>query len=252
MGLSRSFLQKKLHHLYVGLLARFTRPFRPDGVGVMEEEWDNLVVLDACRYDDFKDLNDIPGTLRKVNSKGTSTAQWLQRNFPDYYDDVVYVAGNPHVSDFIEAGAFRASEHFHHVEPVWDEGWDDEFSTVPPDAVNRAVRRLKEEYPGKRFIIHYMQPHEPFIGETNFQNMPKESFLDRKRIWQQPDIRQAYRDNLELVLDSVKELLPELDGKTTITSDHGEMFGERLGVWSHPDDVFLKELYRVPWLDING
>lgn len=28
---------------------------------IMEKDWDNLIILDGCRYDAFKKINSIPG-----------------------------------------------------------------------------------------------------------------------------------------------------------------------------------------------
>ncbi|MDG5776143.1 hypothetical protein VB773_02085 [Haloarculaceae archaeon H-GB2-1] len=36
----------------------------------MAEEWDNLVILDACRYDVFEEMHTFPGTLKPIISKG--------------------------------------------------------------------------------------------------------------------------------------------------------------------------------------
>lgn len=241
---------KTLYHLYIRLVALPFKIKPHDGIAVMEQEWDNLLVLDACRYDTFQKLNTIPGDLQNVKSRATSTPQWLKRNFTDTYDNVVYVAGNPYVSDLANDGYFNAEDHFHHVEHVWDTGWDDDLHTVPPEAINEAARRMQEKYPDRRLILHYMQPHEPFIGDTNFLHIEERGWDRVKQVWFHPDLKQAYDDNLRLVLDAVDDLLPHLEGKIVITADHGELFGT-YGLIRHPKDVFLKTLYEVPWLVIE-
>ncbi|ELZ23103.1 hypothetical protein C475_15679, partial [Halosimplex carlsbadense 2-9-1] len=55
----------------------------------------------------------------------------------------------------------------------------------------------------------------------------------------------------------VKELLGELSGKTVVTSDHGNMLGERarpipIREWGHPDGVYTPELVTVPWLEYES
>lgn len=48
----------------------------PDvGVKIMEESWDRLIVLDACRYDVLKPFNRIPGGLYKRESLGSNTGE---------------------------------------------------------------------------------------------------------------------------------------------------------------------------------
>lgn len=46
-----------------------------EGVNVVDEEWDNLIVLDSCRYDAFEEVNSLQGRLMKKTSKGTTTIQ---------------------------------------------------------------------------------------------------------------------------------------------------------------------------------
>ena len=47
----------------------------------MKEDWDNLIVLDACRYDMFKEINTIKGNLERGISRGSATSQFLIENF---------------------------------------------------------------------------------------------------------------------------------------------------------------------------
>lgn len=68
--------------------------------------------------------------------------------------------------------------------------------------------------------------------------------------------RQAYRETIEIVLDEVELLLRELDGRTVVSSDHGEMFGEYyplLGeLYEHYRHPRTPELCEVPWLVVDG
>ena len=53
-------------------------------VKVMEEEWDYLIVLDACRYDYFEQMYREffnAGVLLKKISLGSGTSDWLRNNF---------------------------------------------------------------------------------------------------------------------------------------------------------------------------
>jgi hypothetical protein len=115
--------------------------------------------------------------------------------------------------------------------------------------------------------VHYIQPHYPFIGETGRQiehgavtgdgvianerkvrsiwDQLESGSVDREVVWQ------AYRENLELVLPEVERLLDGLVGKSVVTSDHGNSFGE-LSVYGHPGGVYLTSLVKVPWLEIDS
>lgn len=242
--------KRRFYHFYTTAARIATSPLTPEGFGVMDEEWDNLIVLDACRYDFFKEYNTIEGVLEKRVSRGTRTDEWVRRNFTGSYDDTVYVSANPHIGR-TEVSGFCGVEHFAHVETVWDGKWDEDLGTVPPEEVNAAARRVCEQYPEKRMIIHYMQPHRPYIGETTL-NMrsddPPDLVYEFRRNGRER-VRKAYTDNLELVLDHVASLISDLRGETVVTSDHGELFGE-YGLWMHPQ-VHIPQLYEVPWLRVN-
>jgi len=59
----------------------------------------------------------------------------------------------------------------------------------------------------------------------------------------------AYIENFELVLPHIKDIATDIDGKTVITSDHGNSFG-RFGVYGHPPGLYLADLVAVPWLEL--
>jgi hypothetical protein len=147
------------------------------------------------------------------------------------------------------------------VENVWKYGWDKRLDTVPPHEITQAALRMLRQYPDKRLIIHYIQPHGPWIGKTQVvENSTNGNgqWLGQVKTWQMVRegridlklLRQAALDNLELVLAEVEKLAPELSGKVVISADHGEAFGEKW-VYSHPPGVYIKELVEVPWLVID-
>jgi len=62
----------------------FTGITRPESDPVTEEEWDNLIILDACRYDLFAELfeeNPLPGMLEKRQSMQSGNARISLRKF---------------------------------------------------------------------------------------------------------------------------------------------------------------------------
>ena len=135
-------------------------------ISVMDRDWDILIVLDACRYDFFSRLYSdyFVGRLSRGFSVGGATLEWCINSFRDFYPDVVYVSGNPYLNSNVEMAGFSASEHFHRVIDVWKYGWDDKLGTVPPETVSRAALDVFNRFPDKRFIIHYLQPHEPYLS----------------------------------------------------------------------------------------
>jgi hypothetical protein len=264
LGLSNpKLLARKFSQFYNQL--RSGTDYNTSGIGIMDQDWDNLIILDACRYDLFEELNDISGDLGLVESRGSATPEFLRGNFRDReFLDTVYVTTNPML--YRHRNELRV--RFHDVVDLWTgETWDEDHETVLPEVVTAETKRAADEYPNKRLIIHYMQPHYPFIeseitfdkghiGEgkpdeltTWMQVITGEVSIDRSQLWD------AYADNLRRALPYVTELVEALRGKTVVTSDHGNMFGERaspipIREWGHPEGIWTDELIKVPWLEV--
>ena len=114
----------------------------PEAVVVMQEQWDYLIVLDACRYDYFERVwRDYfeTGRLSRRSSIGTATVEWRDKSFTGFYDDVVYVSANPYINSVKSVVGFLGSEHFHKVYDVWQGHWDEGIGTVKPVDVTRAA-----------------------------------------------------------------------------------------------------------------
>jgi hypothetical protein len=223
---------------------------KPPGVNIVEENWDNLIILDACRFDTFKKINSLDGTLQKERSRGSNTVDFLKRNFGrSEFPDIVYVSANPNIS-YIDA-------RFYDRIRLWESHWNDELNVVPPEAVATMAAEAAVKYPNKRLIIHFMQPHFPFIGDFGqklYDNGVIQHYSSGRDFWKQlqrddvaeEDFRRAYQENLEVVLPAVEQLIENLRGQTVVTSDHGNEFG-RWGIYGHPG-VFSHGLRDVPWL----
>jgi len=142
----------------------------------MEENWDYLIILDACRYDYFLSMyeNYFSGKLCKGISLGSYTPDWCMKSFTKYYPDVIYISGNPHINSKIELAGFDAKKHFYKIVDVWEFGWSEELGVVPPEKISEIVLSLVPKFHEKRFIIHYLQPHEPYItNEFQGKGFPK-------------------------------------------------------------------------------
>lgn len=233
------------------------------GVDILSADWDSLIILDACRFDTFEDVaSDLPGELTKVESKASATTQFLRANFSgETLHDTVYVTANPQLYR-VENGIYDADPinvAFHEQIDVWQDNWHEEHRTVMPEVVTEAALAAAERYPNKRLIVHYMQPHAPYVGDTGVEELPTEylnfwtSFKRGEFDVSTETAKRAYRENLELVLPSVSELLSEYDGKTVVTADHGELLGERdfpipIRQFGHPPYTNIPSLVEVPWL----
>jgi hypothetical protein len=228
-------------------------------------EWNTLILLDACRFDLFKKLNKIPGKLQEVHSEGHHTWVWLNKTFPGKYP-WTYFSAHPYVN----AGSgqkWNAVNHFERIIPIWSFGWNDKLGTVHPDTVGQVAKNI----PYEKAIVHYIQPHGPWIGKTKWLNPWTLADYSRRQLmgdWiavlAKPDpafFRQCYKDNLRLVLDSVEKYLPFFRRPVVVSADHGELLGEK-GLYLHgavkkedehkPYPVeCIDFLRRVPWFEVE-
>jgi hypothetical protein len=278
-------------------------------VKIMEQQWDYLIILDACRYDYLEQVwqNYFTGKLSKKISVGSSTLEWRGKSFRGYYGDVIYISANPYINSLATVRGFAAKEHFYKVYDVWRHYWDNDKNAVLPEAVTKAAIDAIRQNPDKRAIVHYVQPHEPYIGNNvplfdfhrpqpiqerlvdkdkqyvrkisikdrilrmfsdtcyrtgitgrlslwrvrQFLKMPPMSHMDAvRRNLGKEGLRRAYKENLNIVLKHVAELVDAITGKIVITADHGEMLGEN-GLYSHWPRATNRLLLEIPWLEID-
>jgi hypothetical protein len=116
--------------------------------------------------------------------------------------------------------------------------------------------------------VQYLQPHYPFLdsevkfdkGQLYDQNNNKlfcAGLMTGKISVKKSCIWESYKNNLEYVLDSIRDLSDTLDGRTVVTSDHGNVVGERsfptpIREWGNPREIHTCQLVEFPWLDLGG
>ncbi|MFC6873695.1 hypothetical protein [Halobellus marinus] len=239
---------------------------------ITDADWDDLILLDGCRYDQFERLHTLGGDVESRVSVGSATPEFLERTFAnETCFDTVYVTANPmyrHVG---------LDDVFHAVIDVWRSDWDEERKTVWPEAMVEATHEAHQTYPNKRVLTHFMQPHYPFLGETGreiahsgFEWSKRlvgdgESSRDDPTVWtlasagriDEDTVRVAYDENLQLVMPHVAELVDSTDGRTIVTADHGNLIGERIAPldgrrYGHPRETYIDGLRKVPRLVIEG
>lgn len=239
-------------------------------VKVVDESWDILIVLDACRADLFEEVADLNSydsySVRK--SAGSATNEWTKANFDGQAQtDTIYVTGNPVVSRWVQTAFAEFVE-------VWRDNFDPELGTVSAESVTEAAIETHEANPDKRLIVHYLQPHYPFVENpelrfTQFEGTDEvtvsEAHSGASDVWEavglglvEPEVAWAgYRRNLEYVLEAISPLLEAASGRIVITSDHGNMLGERtrpipIKLYGHPDGIYHPALRNIPWAVIDG
>lgn len=216
-----------------------------------DRDWDVAIVLDACRCDLFQSANwTVPKSVEPIYSVASMTGDWMERTFPEDASDTVYVTSAPFSDEVLDAGRFGE------LDEVWRYAFDEEIGTVLPDWVtDRAIVHGRQgDY--QRLVVHYMQPHFPSIpypelgselnptGSGRWHSVWERSYhgdLSRERVWE------AYRSNLDVVLEEVEVLLENLDAdRVVVTSDHGNAMGAA-GRYGHPKDAVIPGVRRVPW-----
>lgn len=250
------------------------------GVDFVSEDWDTMIILDACRFDTFKNRHSFErGHLESRISRGSNSWMFVKENFEGkQLHDTVYVSANPW-SAKLDEGTFHASILLHHE-------WDAEERTVMPEDVTEAAKDAHERFPNKAIIVHYMQPHTPYIGEKGQkirEQLPrrhrgwhkynglqrdgigpyqgtKEKLLDGMSVWDgvreghitHRQLEEAYEENFDIVSEYAADLIDSVSGKVVVTADHGELLGDtvfpfRKPQYSHPYYVKSLALCQVPW-----
>jgi hypothetical protein len=252
---------RQLNRLYYRI--KSNDDYNTAGDDFLEEDWDILVILDACRFDLFDSLSTLSGQLDSRTSRGSSTLEFLKGNFRNKtLHDTVYVTGNPQ----LERHYNQISVEFHDFINVWKEsGWDETHKTVLPETMTQAALDAADKYENKRLIFHYIQPHYPFI-ESDIdvgKNQLADEEPEEKQVWTQlmtdtadidaDAVIEAYQKNLETTLPYIESVIEKCRGKIVVTSDHGNLLGERIRPipireWGHPSGIYVNELVTVPWL----
>lgn len=252
------------------LLRRLNPVLDRESEYVLDKEWDVLLILDGCRVDVLEEVADEYEFLPEppfdtIWSAESYSEGWLKANFTGEQADLhsermqnlTHITGNPFTEMF-------DGDEFAELDEVWEYGWDAEQGYMPPDGLTKNAIESYRDNPDGEMLVHYMQPHAPFVGESStkytltldkFNNTEKmlesrtpwdlyrDSVISREQLWN------AYLDTLRLGLNSVEYLLSEIDDEKTVilSADHGNAMGE-WGVYGHPPSVPVPSVREVPWV----
>lgn len=251
-----------------------TNPYIPN------EDWDNLIILDACRHDVLKELEYFENIDYKI-LKSSNSQEFIEKYLDPYvFDDTVYVTANPF-------GAQLSNTFCDLYSTIENNNSNDEGVTKNwnPQSVYQSAIEANNEYPNKRLIIHFMQPHAPYFSEEATklrkslrkrgykfwawdENVKIEQTDNDKVLHNLLDatqqglisgnqLKRLYIENLEFVLPYVQKLSDRLIGKTVVTADHGEMLGENKRFTpnsmsiGHGYGIYTEELRKVPWICLD-
>jgi hypothetical protein len=168
-----------------------------DPQGIFErEDWDNLIILDACRHDVY---TEVFGECGSRISLGSHSAEFLKKNFSEgEFDDIVYINANIHFSDPKMEEHIGRKDIFHEKFDTVMKDWDYEVGVTMPEKVTKDAITAEKLFPEKKKIIHYLQPHRKFVGsELEERGHPYErAEIGREK---KSDVIEAYRKNLEML-----------------------------------------------------
>lgn len=263
-----SFFRRGSAYAWKESLSRYHRSIGKSrkGTPVFERDWDALVIFDACRLDLMKEISSEYSWSEEVDtfrSLGSSTDEWMTNNFVDRFEEekenTAMIVSNPY------AGLILDENNWMHMEKVWEYADWREHGTVHPNDLTDAAIRTRREYPdADRYIIHYLQPHVPFINSDISEGIDLDNFgqIDTKKtVWQEfrdgnvsrEEVWREYGNNLRLGLDDVELLMNNFEAeKMVISSDHGNALGEFPLIYGHPPGVAIDSLRNVPWFEISA
>lgn len=238
--------------------------YLPIGTNIYERDWDVLVVLDACRRDLFNAFAPQHDVYRYVTDHDTitsvasATPVWLRRTFENApsraVQDTHYVTCTAYADRVLDEAAF------HEITHVWRYAEDPASGQTRPEAVTDAAIHAIRNSDANRFIVHYIQPHAPFLhclgkydsrantGEAGSTQAVwrglRDDQYDRDEVWRD------YGRNLLRGLDEVQTLAENTARDIVITSDHGNALGE-LGIYGHPRYAATPVVRKVPWVRVE-
>lgn len=272
---------RPMYYIYVAFLLSITKQ-RPWGTNIFERDWDALIILDACRVDALREVENEYDFLTvddTITSIGSTSFEWMNHTFDNKYrgeiEQTAYVSGNGYTDRVLGKGGETghaampfgpteydvvAPEDFGYLEELWRAEFDDDSEWMlngtagsrvhPRYTTDRAIAAGREE-DAERLVVHYMYPHDPFPLADNPElfrpfDPLRSGSITREAAWDE------YIAHLRLVLDEVEQLLENLDAENVvITADHGEGFGE-YGFYRHVIGCTLPCMRQVPWVKTSA
>jgi len=233
------------------------------GTNIFEYDWDILIILDACRSDLFEEFApkhesyDYFDEISSIWSVASMTPIWLRRTFHNAPEDMV--KSTHYVTGAGQSERCLNKEDFHQIDHVWKYAMSQDYGQTKSGAITDAAIDAIRNSEAERIVIHYPEPHAPFLhclGKYNSKSTEtgrtqnvweglKERKFDKSEVWED------YGKNLLTVLDEVLTIIRNSEDAIVITSDHGNAIGE-WGVYGHPARVPIKSIRKVPWIETKG
>ncbi len=258
---------------------------RTIGTNVFDREWDVLILLDTCRVDAMRlvqDEYDFIDTVDSIRSVGGASAEWLARTFDEQHLDQIretaFLSAQSHIQEVLDTKVHETdsdrplpfktlrlfpsvditelgkAEYLFKFETVGEEGpfGHTEGNTPPKYVTDRAIS-VGREHDFDRLILQYHQPHTPWFSKAlaEDRDLKYHEYDWWNYYYETGDLEsiwEAYMSDLRFVLDDIELLLENLDAdRVAISSDHGEAFGE-YGILGHKLGSLHPQIRKVPWV----
>lgn len=262
------------------------------GHNIFDEDWDLLIVLDACRVDAIKEISNEYDFIDEESissrwSVGSTSKEWINNTFTHKYEkelaNTAYITANGFSYDiraddrnnaYIEfentvlenregllvplLGGIVDESELGLLDGLWgdpDIAQDEENQRLPSSVTNHTIW-VGRNTDFDRVIAHYMQPHAPFYSSSkNYQelkNYEQKPFSALRSGTPKDKVWDAYLDNLRFALDSVEILLNNFDAEKVIITADHGELFGELGLYSHQAGVPHPSLRRVPWVSTSA
>ena len=136
-------------------------------------EWDNLILLDACRHDLYEEVN---GSTPKRITLDSITKHFIRKTFSKGdYKDLIYISASPYVAPhkFEELTDRKPEDVFEQVYHLYLDDVDEEYNAVRPEKMAEKMLKVRKNNPEKRIISHFVQPHAPFFETKSYRQSQK-------------------------------------------------------------------------------
>lgn len=232
------------------------------GTHPYDKEWDILIIIDACRFDLFQEfvtqheVYDKFESIEPMYSHASSSKEWLTKTFVEGPNneirDTSLIAANGFTSEIGQV-------EFADLEEVWRYGIHPDYHVVTPQPVTDAAVKCYRNSNSDKYVIHYNQPHAPFLHCAGKYDSAKDEPGATQNVWDgleqgqydRSEVWEDYGKNLLDVLDHVNILIENFSGKIAVSSDHGNCLGE-YGFYGHPSRCPVPSVRKVPWAVAQG
>lgn len=174
-------------------------------IDIIDYNWDLCIIIDSCRYDVFKSIyKDVFKNiyksiyLKEACSHCAGTMEFMKNHLNSDYIDIVYV------NHTVSRQYWIPNTEFFEVVDVWKTHWDyDKWGTLMPwDMADVAIEKIKQHYPKKRVMLHFVQAHPPYLL-PGYEEFNKREYTPERTIKHWSEGRPKRRRGLKEIYQGV-------------------------------------------------